>query len=57
MADNPSEEEPEVEIVCAHCGYRMPRSADRLRRDAAILCPNCGAVIVPPGKTEEPPAR
>ncbi len=48
MPDNPGADEAEVEIVCPGCGYRMPRTPDRLRRDTEIRCPNCGAVVVPP---------
>jgi DNA-directed RNA polymerase subunit RPC12/RpoP len=46
--------EPEVEIVCPHCGHRMARTPARLRRDIKVLCPECGAEVVPgqPGKPD-----
>ena len=46
MMPNPSLE-PEIELVCSQCGYRTMRKAGRLRRETELLCPNCGAVIVP----------
>jgi predicted RNA-binding Zn-ribbon protein involved in translation (DUF1610 family) len=35
----------EVEIVCPHCGYRMTRTAARLRRRTKVVCPQCGEEI------------
>jgi DNA-directed RNA polymerase subunit RPC12/RpoP len=46
---DPLEDAAEVEIVCARCGYRTTRTAARLRRETMIVCPECGAEIVPPG--------
>lgn len=40
------EKDPEVEIVCPNCGYRMRRVASRLRRRTPIVCPECGTVVV-----------
>jgi hypothetical protein len=42
-----STQEPDIELVCSHCGYRTTRKAARLRRETELICPNCGAVIVP----------
>jgi DNA-directed RNA polymerase subunit RPC12/RpoP len=39
----------EIEIICARCGYHMPRKAERLRHDTEIVCPNCGEVVLPEG--------
>jgi predicted RNA-binding Zn-ribbon protein involved in translation (DUF1610 family) len=41
-------DDTEVELTCSECGYRTTRTAARLRRETAIICPNCGAQIVPP---------
>lgn len=41
------EPEPEVEIVCQRCGHRMTRTPSRLRRETKVVCPECGAEIVP----------
>jgi len=38
----------EVEIVCPRCQYRMARTPGRLRRDTALVCPQCGQEIVAP---------
>ena len=50
------EPEPEVEIVCSQCGHRMTRTPARLRRETAVLCPTCGAEVVPPGAGSGRPA-
>ena len=42
MANRPNGEEAEVEVICPNCGYRLARSAARLRRDTPVICPNCG---------------
>jgi C4-type Zn-finger protein len=48
LADHPIKDDvAEVEIICAHCGYRMTRTAARLRRPHHIDCPACGKTIVP----------
>jgi uncharacterized paraquat-inducible protein A len=52
MPDRPTEN-PEVEIVCPGCGYRMTRTVARLRRETSIVCPRCGAVVVH-GEDEKP---
>jgi hypothetical protein len=44
-----AEPEPEVEIVCNQCGHRMSRTPARLRRQTPVVCPACGAEVVPPG--------
>jgi DNA-directed RNA polymerase subunit RPC12/RpoP len=49
VADDPLKDVAEVEIVCPHCGYRMMRTAARLRRPHRIDCPACGKNIVPGG--------
>jgi predicted RNA-binding Zn-ribbon protein involved in translation (DUF1610 family) len=46
--DPPGDHEPEVEIICQYCGYHLVRSAERLRRDIPMVCPNCGKEIVGP---------
>ena len=46
MARDPVEE-AELEIVCPHCGYRMVRTAARLRRGTRLVCPECGQDIEP----------
>jgi DNA-directed RNA polymerase subunit RPC12/RpoP len=47
------EPEPQVEIVCNRCGHRMSRTPSRLRRGTPVVCPACGAEVVPAG--DEPP--
>jgi predicted RNA-binding Zn-ribbon protein involved in translation (DUF1610 family) len=42
MADDPRNEEVEVEVICPGCGYHLARSVARLRRDTPLVCPNCG---------------
>jgi DNA-directed RNA polymerase subunit RPC12/RpoP len=37
----------EVELVCPRCGYRMMRTAARLRRETGIVCPSCGEPVAP----------
>jgi len=46
MAREPKNE-PEIEIVCPRCGYRMTRTPARLRRGIALVCPECGQEIDP----------
>jgi predicted RNA-binding Zn-ribbon protein involved in translation (DUF1610 family) len=46
MARDPLEN-AEIEIVCPRCGYRMMRTAARLRRGIKLVCPECGQEIVP----------
>jgi len=41
--------DPEVEIECRECRHRMTRTPARLRRHTPVVCPLCGAEIVPPG--------
>jgi DNA-directed RNA polymerase subunit RPC12/RpoP len=48
-------DEPEVEIVCNRCGHRMTRTPARLRRETPVVCPACGAEVVPPGDGSSPP--
>ena len=45
MSDPPTDDS-EVEIVCPQCGYRMPRTVARLRRETEVVCAQCGAVVV-----------
>ena len=40
-------ENAEIEIVCPACGYRMTRTAGRLRRGTHLVCPQCGEEIAP----------
>jgi len=47
MARDPLRE-AEVEIVCPRCGYRMTRTAARLRRETKLICAQCGEEIVAP---------
>ena len=42
MANDPHDDEAEVEVICPRCGYHLARSAARLRRDTPVVCPNCG---------------
>jgi hypothetical protein len=51
MADDDPLETAQVEIICRCCGYHMLRTAQRLRRDIDIVCPNCGTVVV--GESED----
>jgi len=44
---------PEVEIVCPHCGYRTTRTPDRLRRGTELVCPECGGTILPGGDEDD----
>jgi predicted RNA-binding Zn-ribbon protein involved in translation (DUF1610 family) len=46
MARDPLKD-AEIEIVCPRCGYRMMRTAARLRRGTKLVCPECGQEIVP----------
>ena len=48
MADDPRDDEAEVEVICPRCGYHLTRSVARLRRDTPVVCPKCGKVISPP---------
>jgi len=48
MADDPRDDEAEVEVICTRCGYHLTRSVARLRRDTPLVCPNCGREIVEP---------
>jgi predicted RNA-binding Zn-ribbon protein involved in translation (DUF1610 family) len=50
MAQDPVKE-AEIEVVCPRCGYRMRRTAARLRRGIKLVCPECGQDIEP-----DPPA-
>ena len=50
-----AEPEPEVEIVCTRCGHRMSRTPARLRRETAVVCPACGAEVVPPADAQPRP--
>jgi len=45
--NDPIKDVAEIEIICPRCGYRMMRTAARLRRPHHIACPACGEVIVP----------
>jgi predicted RNA-binding Zn-ribbon protein involved in translation (DUF1610 family) len=49
MAKEPLKDEAEVEVICPRCGYRLTRTAARLRRDTLVVCPNCGEEVVPQG--------
>jgi hypothetical protein len=42
MANDPRDEELDVEIICPECGCHLVRSADRLRRNIPVVSPNCG---------------
>jgi ribosomal protein S27AE len=57
MANHQRQDAPEIEIICPRCHYQMQRSAERLRRQTEILCPNCGAVVVPPSNKNGPMAE
>jgi predicted RNA-binding Zn-ribbon protein involved in translation (DUF1610 family) len=46
MARDPMKE-AEIEVVCPQCGYRMVRTAARLRRGTHLVCPECGQDIEP----------
>jgi len=46
MARDPLKE-AEIEVVCPQCGYRMVRTAARLRRGTHLVCPECGQDIEP----------
>jgi predicted RNA-binding Zn-ribbon protein involved in translation (DUF1610 family) len=54
MARNPLND-AEIEIICPACGYRMTRTAARLRRATKLVCPKCGEEIVPapPDRTSD----
>jgi predicted RNA-binding Zn-ribbon protein involved in translation (DUF1610 family) len=47
VANDPLTNTAEVELVCPSCGYRMARTAARLRRETKVVCPECGVEIVP----------
>jgi DNA-directed RNA polymerase subunit RPC12/RpoP len=42
MANDPGDEEVEVEVICPRCGHRFVRTVGRLRRETPVVCPNCG---------------
>jgi predicted RNA-binding Zn-ribbon protein involved in translation (DUF1610 family) len=42
MANDPRDDEAEVEVICPRCGYHLARSVARLRRDTPVVCPSCG---------------
>jgi DNA-directed RNA polymerase subunit RPC12/RpoP len=54
MARDPLKD-AEIEIVCPRCGYRMMRTAARLRRGTKLVCPECGEDIMPdvPERTDD----
>ena len=56
MAKIPVHDAVEVEIVCPCCGYRMTRTAGRLRRTTKVVCPYCGGDVVRPA-LDEPEQR
>jgi transcription initiation factor IIE alpha subunit len=37
----------EVELICPCCGYRMMRTAARLRGETGVVCPSCGEPVAP----------
>jgi hypothetical protein len=37
LADHPLKNTAEVELICRRCGYRMMRTAARLRRETGII--------------------
>jgi DNA-directed RNA polymerase subunit RPC12/RpoP len=43
----------EIELVCPRCGYRMARTASRLRRPTKLVCAQCGQDIMPEGQTPQ----
>jgi len=42
---HPLKDTAEIEITCPRCGYRMIRTAARLRRKTEIFCPSCGSAV------------
>jgi hypothetical protein len=56
MARIPVHDAVEIEIVCPCCGYRMTRTAGRLRRTTKVVCPYCGGDVVRP-ELDEPEER
>jgi predicted RNA-binding Zn-ribbon protein involved in translation (DUF1610 family) len=46
MARDPLKD-AEIEIICPQCGYRMLRTAARMRRGTKLVCPECGQEIEP----------
>jgi len=53
MADDDPFEATQVEIICQCCSYHMLRTAQRLRRDTDIVCPNCGTAVVREGEDDD----
>jgi transposase len=53
MADDDPFAATQVEIICHCCGYHMLRTAQRLRRDTDIVCPNCGTVVPREGERDD----
>jgi ribosomal protein S27E len=49
LADHPLNETAEIEITCAHCGYRLMRTVAQLRRKTSIDCAVCGKFIATDG--------
>ncbi|MFL6796137.1 MAG: YnfU family zinc-binding protein [Xanthobacteraceae bacterium] len=42
LPEHPLVKTAQIEITCPACGYRMVRTAARLRRHGTISCPRCG---------------
>jgi len=57
LVDKPVDAAAEIEIICPHCGYRMARTAARLRRPHHIACPACGEMVVAQREGEDAKTR
>jgi predicted RNA-binding Zn-ribbon protein involved in translation (DUF1610 family) len=55
MADEPHDDEAEVEVICPRCDYRLTRSVARLRRSTPLVCPNCGKELAEADHPGRPP--
>jgi predicted RNA-binding Zn-ribbon protein involved in translation (DUF1610 family) len=51
MADDPRDDQAEVEVICPRCDYHLTRSVARLRRDTPLVCPKCGFRMAEDGRT------
>jgi ribosomal protein L32 len=44
-------------MICPRCGYHTARTAERLRRQTQVVCPNCGQVLLPEASERDDDVR
>lgn len=47
-------DDPEIELICPRCGYRLRRTASRLCRATPVVCAQCGTEVARERGTGEP---